>query len=496
MKTRTYIAIDLKSFYASVECVERGLNPLETNLVVADESRTSKTICLAVSPALKSFGVPGRPRLFEVEQEVGRLNAARARKAPEHKLATSSPFLGDLMADPTREIGYLVAPPRMALYVQYSTRIYQIYLKYVSPEDVHVYSIDEVFIDVTGYLKTYHTTAHDLTLRMIRDVLAETGITATAGIGTNLYLAKVAMDVMAKHQPADADGVRIAELDELSYRQLFWGHKPITDFWRVGSGTARRLRRMGVYTMGDVALLSTTDEELLYKEFGINAELLIDHAWGYESCTLPDIKAFKPASTSLSSGQVLSEPYTFAKARVVMQEMADALVLDMTQKGVMSDSVVVQVGYEQLSDAGAYAGEVVRDYYGRMVPKPAGGSVSLPRLTRTSTEVVGAALAIFDAVVDRTLMVRRLNVAVGRLVPDDQVLSSSDNVQLDLFGEVDAARAEEELRARYVRKEEAVQGAMVDVKAKFGKNALLKGTNFAEGATGRERNRQIGGHKA
>ncbi len=496
MKQRTYIAIDLKSFYASVECVERGLNPLETNLVVADESRTAKTICLAVSPALKSFGVPGRPRLFEAEQVVKRLNEERARRAPEHRLTTASPLMCDLVADPTKEISFLVAPPRMALYVQYSTRIYQIYLSYVAPEDIHVYSIDEVFIDVTGYLRTYHTNAHDLALRMIRDVLGATGITATAGIGSNMYLAKVAMDIMAKHQPADEDGVRIAELDEASYRRALWAHEPITDFWRVGGGIARRLRKMGIRTMGDVALLSTTDEDLLYKEFGINAELLIDHAWGYESCTMADIKAFKPASNSLSSGQVLMEPYSFAKARVVVQEMADALVLDLTQKGLVTDSVSLYVGYEKLDDVSTYAGELVRDYYGRFTPKPAAGSVSLPRLTMSSTEIVQAALAIFDHTVNRSLFVRRINVAVGRLVPASQAEQDAAAVQLDLFGNVEAALEYEELRERKVKKEEALQGAMIDVKAKFGKNSLLKGTNFVEGATGRDRNRQIGGHRA
>ena len=496
-RTRTYLAIDLKSFYASVECVERGLDPLNTNLVVADESRTNKTICLAVSPALKSFGVPGRPRLFEVEQIVGRENDARARRAPGRKLAGSSVYADELNANPALGIDYLVAVPRMAFYLDYSTRIFDIYRSYVSPEDIHVYSVDEVFIDVTNYLRYYDKTGHQLAMTMIKDVLKQTGITATAGVGTNMYLAKVAMDIVAKHMPADKDGVRIAELDEMSYRRELWTHEPITDFWRVGKGYARRLAKHGVRTMGDVARLSVVDEDVLYREFGINAELLIDHAWGWEPARIRDIKAYLPSSKSLSSGQVLMEPYPYEKARIIVREMADSLALEMVGKGYATDGVTLLVNYDVSSDLSEYDGEMATDWYGREAAKPALGTETLRGYTVSAREITDAALAIFDAQVDRKLLVRKLNVAVIRLVPRDEAANVRDDapVQLDLFGEVEAREKADELaRAEHAR-DASIEDALIDIKSKFGKNAVIKGTSLQDGATGRDRNRQIGGHR-
>ncbi|MBR2790953.1 MAG: DNA repair protein [Eggerthellaceae bacterium] len=495
--SRTYIAIDLKSFYASVECVERGLNPLTTNLVVADESRTNKTICLAVSPALKSFGVPGRPRLFEVEQIVARVNEGRARKAPGGRLRGQSHELEQLQADGSLGVDYLVAVPRMAHYMAYSTRIYQTYLKYIAPEDIHVYSIDEVFIDATDYLRAYGMTGRELAMTMIRDVLATTGITATAGVGTNLYLAKVAMDIEAKHMPADENGVRIAELDELSYREALWTHKPITDFWRVGKGYARRLAKYGIRTMGDVARLSLTDEDLLYREFGINAELLIDHAWGWEPCTMADIKAYRPAAKSLMSGQVLMEPYTPEKARVVLREMADALVLDIVSKALICDGLSLTVNYDSSSDLGEYEGEMKDDWYGRRLPKPAVGTASFDHHTSSTSEIVNAALKLFDEVVNPCLLVRRMSIGLHNLIPRDAAENAPDGAgeQLDLFGEYEERQRREETARAERARERQVQEAILDVKERFGKNALLRGTNLKDGATGRDRNRQVGGHR-
>ena len=495
MGNRTYIAIDLKSFYASVECVERGLDPLSTNLVVADESRTNKTICLAVSPALKTFGVPGRPRLFEVEQKVAQINAERARHAGA-PLRASSVELPALQTDPTLAVDYLVAVPRMALYMEYSTRVLDVYLKHIAPEDIHVYSIDEVFIDATGYLNTYRLTPHELTIRLVREVLAATGVTATAGIGTNLYLAKVAMDIVAKHMPPDEDGVRIAEIDEMSYRELLWTHEPITDFWRVGRGYARRLAKHGVRTMGDVARMSLDDEDLLYREFGINAELLIDHAWGWEPCTMADIKAYRPSTNSLSSGQVLMEPYSWAKARVIVREMTDALVLDLVAKGLVTDNVGLVIGYDTASDLDAYDGEMTADAYGREVAKPAVGTRMLDGYTSSTRQITEAMLRIFDDVVNPRLLVRRVNVVANRLVAADAVPQAAEPVQLDLFGEHEADAERAELERAELERERHVQEALVDIKARFGKNAVLKGTNFEEGATGRARNAQVGGHRA
>ena len=493
-KQRTYIAIDLKSFYASVECAERGMDPLDTNLVVADKSRTNKTICLAVSPALKSFGISGRPRLFEVEQMVANLNRERKRKLGYRSSGRSSHLLSELQNDPSAAIDYLVATPRMGLYIEYSNRIYDTYLKYIAPEDIHVYSIDEVFIDVTNYLETYKLSAHELAIKMIRDVLGQTRITATAGIGTNLFLSKVAMDIVAKHIPADEDGVRIAEVDEQSYRRLLWTHEPITDFWRVGRGYAKRLANYGLYTMGDVARFSLTHSEALYKEFGINAELLIDHAWGYEPCTMADIKSYKPTTNSLSSGQVLMEPYTYEKTIIVLKEMADALAGDMVRKGVVGDRVGLFVGYDVSNSTEGYAGEIVKDWHGRLVAKPGGGSALMKRPTSSSKLITDAILAIYERTVDPRFKIRRLNITVDNIMPVENV-DKEEYVQTDLFTDVHTLEEEEKRENLALEKESDRQKAVQGLKEKYGKNAVFLGTSLEEGATGRLRNEQIGGHK-
>lgn len=494
---RQYIAIDLKSYYASVECNERGLDPLTTNLVVADLSRTEKTICLAVSPSLKSFGIPGRPRLFEVVQKVKEVNAARRSKAPGRAFSGKSSDYNELMKHPELELDYIVAPPRMAYYIEYSTIIYEVYLKYVAPEDIHVYSIDEVFIDATHYLQTYKTTAHELAMTMIRDVLATTGITATAGIGTNMYLCKIAMDIVAKKMPADKDGVRIAELNEMSYRELLWDHKPLTSFWRVGHGIAAKLEANGMFTMGDVAQMSLTQygEDRLYKLFGVNAELLIDHAWGWEPCTIADVKAYKPQSNSLSSGQVLSCPYNFEKAKLVTREMTDLLVLDLVEKQLVTDQVVLTIGYdiENLKNpqkAKSYKGAVTTDHYGRSVPKHAHGTQNLDRQTSAGSLIEKAVMELFDRVVDKSLLVRRIYICVNHLVPEDSVQDCGE--QLTLFTDYEAL----EKKKADLAKERNRQEAILSIRKRFGKNAILRGMNFEEGATAKERNNQIGGHKA
>ncbi len=457
---RTYLSIDLKSFYASVECVDRGLDPLTANLVVADESRTEKTICLAVTPSLKAYGIPGRARLFEVVQKVRELNAQ--------------------IRDPDKKITFLVAPPKMAHYEAVSAQIYSIYLKYVAPEDIHPYSIDEVFIDVTAYLQTYQMTARELAMTMIRDVLHETGITATCGIGTNLYLAKVGMDIVAKHMPADENGVRLAELDERSYRRLLWDHRPLTDFWRVGRGTARRLEKQYLYTMGDLARASLRDQEWFYKTFGIDAEILIDHAWGVEPCTIADIKAYRPESSCISEGQVLSSPYDKEKARIIVQEMTDALVLRLTEKGLVTDSVALDLSYDRKSvDEGSYRGEIHIDHYGRSVPKPAHGSAHLDAPTSLESLLMPAVLSVFDRIMDPALFVRRITLTAN------QVTAERGYVQMDLFTDTEKQEREKQL-----------QSAVLSIKKRYGKNAILRGTNFEEGATMRERNSQIGGHRA
>lgn len=501
MKQRTYIAIDLKSFYASVECRERGLDPLDTNLVVADESRTDKTICLAVTPSLKSYGISGRARLFEAKQQVKEANAGRRHDAPGRKLEGSSCFYSELAADPKLAIDFIIAPPRMAYYMEYSTRIYSIYMKYIAPEDIIVYSIDEVFMDVTNYLNTYKLSAHDLAMKIILDVLDSTGITATAGIGTNLYLCKVAMDIVAKHIPADKNGVRIAELDEMSYRQILWTHQPLTDFWRVGRGYAKKLEENGMFTMGDVARRSITDEDLLYKLFGKNAELLIDHAWGWEPCLIEAVKAYRPSTNSLGSGQVLHQPYEADKAKLVLREMADLLVLDMVDKGLVTDQIVVTVGYdiENLTDpkrSKEYHGEIVRDHYGRKIPKHSHGTINLGRHTSSTKQIMEATSELFDRIVDKNLLIRRLNITANHVIRETDVKQDSQYEQLDLFTDYAALQAKREKEQAELDREKKMQKAMLTIKKKFGKNAILKGMNLEEGATARDRNAQIGGHKA
>ena len=502
MPEKTYIAIDLKSFYASVECRELGKDPLTTNLVVADQSRTDKTICLAVSPSLKAHGIPGRARLFEVVQQVKRVNARRRAKAPGHSFTGKSSDDAELKSDPSLELDYIVATPRMAYYMDYSTRIYHIYLKYAAPEDIHVYSIDEVFIDATDYLKTRGITAHDFAMLMIRDVLKTTGITATAGIGPNLYLCKVAMDIGAKHIPADRDGVRIAELDEMTYRKHLWAHKPITDFWRVGRGIAKKLADYGMYTMGDVARCSVggpgdyQNEALLYRLFGVNAELLIDHAWGWEPCEIRHIKAFKPESNSVSIGQVLQEPYSFDKARMIVREMTDGLVLDLVDKGLVTDQIVLTVGYDIESLTGDYKGGVQTDWYGRKMPKMAHGSENIGQMTSSTKLIMEAAMRLYDRIVDKKLLVRRMYVAANHITDATAVKAASKFEQMDLFADLDAEKERREKEEAARAKEERLQQAMLSIKKRYGKNAILHGTSYEEGATGRDRNRQIGGHKA
>ena len=502
-----YIAIDLKSFYASVECSERKLDPLKTNLVVADAGRTEKTICLAVSPSLKAYGIPGRARLFEVVQRVKEVNRERLQKAPGRTFEGSSYFSDELNEHPELSLTYVTAPPRMALYMKYSTRIYDIYLKYIAPEDMHVYSIDEVFMDVTHYLKTYHMTAKELAEKMMQDVLEQTGITATAGIGTNLYLCKVAMDIVAKHVTPDANGVRIAELDEMSYRKLLWDHKPLTDFWRVGHGYRKKLEEAGLYTMGDIARCSIGggrdyyNEELLYKMFGINAELLIDHAWGYEPVTIADIKGYKPETNSIGSGQVLHCPYDFEKTKLIVREMTDALVLDLVEKRLVTDQIVLDIGYdiENLTNPDIrkkYHGEVKADRYGRFVPKHAHGTANLDTKTSSTAKIMDAVLDLYERIVDKNLLVRRVYVTANRVVDEHTVSNQTEFTQMDLFTDYQALAEKQKAEQTRMEKERRLQEAMLSVKKKYGKNAMLKGTNLQEGATTIDRNNQIGGHRA
>ncbi len=496
---RQYIAIDLKSFYASVECMERGLDPMSANLVVADSARTEKTICLAVSPSLKAYGIPGRARLFEVVQKVKEANALRVRNAPGRRFRGESYDANALARDPSLAISYVVAPPQMAKYMEISTKIYGIYLKYIAPEDIHVYSIDEVFIDTTHYLRTYKCTARELCLRMIRDVLASTGITATAGIGTNLYLAKIAMDIMAKKMAPDSDGVRIAELDEHSYRERLWSHKPLTAFWRVGKGYASKLEAHGMYTMGDIARRSIYDEEALYRLFGVNAELLIDHAWGWEPCLISDIKAYKPETNSISSGQVLTCPYEFKKARLIVHEMLELLALELVEKRLVTSRIVLDIGYdvESLAEGRNYRGEVVADRYDRKVPKPAHGSVNLGRQTSSAMLITRAALELFDRITDKELLVRRVTVTAANTVDEREAEKRPDaGEQIDIFTDVSALEAEREAEDRALERERKRQETIVNLRKQFGKNAVLKGMNLEEGATTKDRNSQIGGHKA
>ena len=468
---RTYIAIDLKSFYASVECVDRGLDPLTTNLVVADESRTDKTICLAVTPSLKAYGIGGRARLFEVRQKA-------------------------------RGVDFIIAPPRMAHYIEVSTKVYQTYLKYIAPEDIHVYSIDEVFMDVTAYLGTYKMTAHELAMKMIRDVLATTGITATAGIGTNMYLAKVAMDIVAKKMPADKDGVRIAELDEMAYRRELWDYRPLTKFWRVGHGIAEKLAVYGIDTMGRLARMSVQNEGLLYRLFGVNAELLIDHAWGWEPCTMEAVKAYRPETNSFSSGQVLQEPYTFKKARVVMREMAEGMALDLVSKRLVTDQLVLTVGYDaecltRPEIREKYHGEITTNYYGKAVPKHAHGTFNFDKPTSSSRRIMDGATELFDRCVNPDLVIRRLNLTTNHVVSEATV-SAQDHApqQLDLFTDYEALEKQRQEEQAQLDKERRMQEVQLKIKKRFGKNAILRGLNFEEGATAKDRNEQIGGHRA
>lgn len=496
-----YVAIDLKSFYASVECMERNLDPMTTNLVVADASRTEKSICLAVSPALKSYGIPGRPRLFEVIQAVNRVNAQRKSNAPGRTLIGSSYNITELNSNPSLALDYVIAPPQMAKYMQFSTRIYNVYLKYVAREDIHVYSIDEVFIDITSYLHTYQLSANELVMKIIRDVLSTTGITATAGIGTNMFLAKVAMDIVAKHIQPDKDGVRIAELDEMGFRRKLWNHRPITDFWRVGKGYARKLEEYWMFTMGDVARCSVDNEDLLYRLFGVNAELLIDHAWGWEPCTIKDIKAYKPSSNSICSGQVLECPYGFEKTKLVVKEMVDLLVLDLVDKGLVTDQIVLTIGYdiENLADSEmrkAYTGPVTIDHYGRKIPKHAHGTANIGRQTSSTMLITKAVMELFYRIVNPDLLVRRLNITANHVVSEDSITENDFAEQMDLFTDYSALEKQREEENAALEREKKLQKATLDIKKKFGKNAILKGMNLQDGATAKDRNRRIGGHKA
>lgn len=503
---RIYICCDLKSFYASVECLERGLDPLTTNLVVADLRRTEKTICLAVTPSLKAYGISGRARLFEVVQRVREINAKRIWLAPGRQFTGKSPFDPEVRENPALAMDYIVAPPRMAHYIDWSTRVYSVYLKHVAPEDIYPYSIDEVFIDVTHYLKTYQLSGRAFAQRIILDILESTGITAAAGVGTNLYLAKIAMDIGAKHVPANEFGVRIAELDEMSYRRFLWHHRPLTDFWRIGRGYAAKLEAHGLYTMGDIARCSIgkpTDyhnEELLYKIFGINAELLIDHAWGWEPCTIADVKAYKPENKSIVSGQVLQHPYKFEQARLVVREMADALALDLVEKGLVTNQLVLTVGYDRenlddLSRCQNYRGPITTDRYGRRVPKHAVGTENLP-YTSSTDDLMRAITALYDRIVDKNLLIRRLSISANKVRNEESAVQEQEIEQMDLFTDYSVKKEQQQAEKAVRARERKIQETMLDIKHRFGKNAILKGMNLEEGATAKERNQTIGGHQA
>ena len=489
-----YICIDLKSFYASVECVERGLDPLNTNLVVADAGRTEKTICLAVTPALKQYGIPGRARLFEVIETVRQVNAQRLQKLSNHEFTGKSCLASELGQNPSLQLDFVIAPPQMAHYMEISTKIYEIYLRYIAPEDIHVYSIDEVFIDATGYLKTYHCTPQELARKMIREVLQETGVTATAGIGTNLYLAKIAMDIVAKKIPADKNGVRIAELDEMSYREKLWSHTPLTDFWRIGSGYARRLEKMQIFTMGDLARFSEHGEDLLFRMFGVAAELLIDHAWGYEPCTMQAIKSYQPKGHSISQGQVLPCPYDFEKGRLIVREMTELLVLDLVRKKMVADQIVLMVGYDHTGIPETYRGELKKDRYGKKIPKAAHGSVNLGKQTSSTKCIMEKVLSLYDRIVDPELQVRRMSITANHVIPEGEV--QEEVMQYSLFDDVEAQEQKRKQEQEFLKKEHQLQEAILSIKDRYGKNAILKGMNFREGATTIERNEQVGGHKA
>ena len=500
MEDRIYIAIDLKSFYASVECRERGLDPLDTNLVVADISRTDKTICLAVTPSLKSFGMSGRSRLFEVKQRVREVNIERKQHAPGQILSGTSYFFSELSQNPALAVDFLIAPPQMAHYMECSTRIYSIYMKYVAPEDIVVYSIDEVFMDITDYLPASGMTAREFARKIILDVMDTTGITATAGIGTNLFLCKVAMDIVAKHLPADEYGVRIAFLDEMTFRQKLWAHQPLTDFWRIGHGYARKLAENGLFTMGDIARCSVKNEDLLYRLFGKNAELLIDHAWGWEPCTIKDIKNYRPENNSVGSGQVLQCPYDFEKARLVVREMVDLLALDLVDQGMVTNQLVLTVGYdiENLTDEqrrSNYHGPITIDRYGRRIPKHAHGTGNLPTYTSSGRLLIACAMELYDRVVDPGLLIRRISIFANHVIRENEV-QKPETYELHLFSDYEARDARQKKEKEELEREKQMQKTMLEIKKKFGKNAVLKGMNLEEGATARNRNGQIGGHKA
>ena len=504
-ENKVYVAIDLKSFYASVECVERGLDPLNTNLVVADPSRTEKTICLAVSPSLKSYGIAGRARLFEVIQRVKEVNNERKWKVQGSELRGKSYIYSELCSDPYLAVDYVIAPPQMAHYMKVSTEIYAIYLKYVAPEDIFAYSVDEVFIDATSYLSTYNVNAHDFARMLIQDVLSSTGITATAGIGSNMYLCKVAMDIEAKHISSDKDGVRIAELDEESYKKKLWAHTPITDFWRVGRGVAARLEKIGVTTMGDVARLSLDRKTIqwLYQSLGKNAELLVDHAWGIEPTTLADVKAYRPKNNSISTGQVLQAPTNYETTKLIVWEMADVLSLDLVAKGLVTDQIVLTIGYDKESLAdGRYKGEVKTDYYGRQVPKHAHGTQNLEKHTASTKIITNATMELFERIMDRDLLSRRIGIAACNVIRESEIPETENYHQMSLFDLMESKAespenaAEEKKDQKKLEKEKALQQAMLKIKNKYGKNAVVKVKNLNEGATAMERNKQIGGHKA
>ena len=494
---KIYIAIDLKSFYASVECQERGLNPLTTNLVVADDSRTEKTICLAVSPSLKAYGIPGRARLFEVIQKVNEINSQRKIKAPGHKFTCTSYDDIALRKNNDLELSYIIAPPRMRYYMEYSTKIYNIYLKWFSAEDIYVYSVDEVFIDVTHYLQTYKMTPRELVTKVIKNVYDETGITATAGIGTNLYLCKLAMDIVAKHITPDKNGVRIAGLDEITYRKYLWSHRPITDFWRVGKGIAKKIEKNGMFTMGDVARTSVRNEELLYKLFGINAELLIDHAWGYEPCTIQSIKSYKPVMNSLSSGQVLHCPYNYKDTKLIVKEMTELLTLDLVKKGLITSKLVLTIGYDidNLTNpeiSKSYFGEITLDRYGRKVPKHAHGTINIDHKTSSTKIITNAVMELYERIINKDLLARRINLTAEDVVSEYDYKNAKAYEQIDLFVDYN----EVERKRKKEQSEKELQKAVINIKSKYGKNAILKGMNFVEGGTTIQRNGQIGGHKS
>ena len=493
---KTYICIDLKSFYASVECVERGLDPLKTNLVVADEERTEKTICLAVSPSLKQYGVGGRPRLFEVISKVKEINKLRKKQNSYKPFTGRSSNDDELKKDKTKELSFIIAKPRMAHYIDTSAKIYSIYLKYLSSDDIFVYSIDEIFADITNYLKYYNLTPEELVTKIINDIYKQTGITATAGIGTNLFLAKVAMDIVAKRTKPNKYGVRIAKLDEMTYRKQIWYHKPITDIWRVGKGIAKRLEKYGIYTMGDIARCSIQNEDLLYKLFGINAELLIDHAWGYEPCTIESIKSYTPNNRCITSGQVLDYPYNYKETKLVVCEMADSLALDLTAKSLVTDKLTLTIGYDIQNINNNYEGEITTDFYGRKIPKHAHGTITLTHKTSSSKIIMNALIKLYDKIIDPKLLIKRINLTAIDVTSEELEIHKTKYHQLDLFSDSEKQTNILENEKKEEAKERKLQGTLLNIKEKYGKNSILKLMDLEKAATTKKRNEQIGGHHA